>query len=283
LKKVAVVAKVGEGFIGNRIYAAYRRHCEFMVEDGASPEQVDRAIEAFGFAMGPFAVSDLSGLDIAWKMRQRLAATRDSRERYVDLADRLCEAGRLGRKTGAGWYTYTPESGRGQPAPETMRIIEASRVGSGRRQGNFSDEDIARRAVAAMVNEAALVLAEGIAQRPSDIDLTMVNGYRFPSHLGGPLFWAARQGREVLERAGLAIVESDLIGLELPEGPNPLLDVCTALLQAEVNIVQAYPLMIRPHGRPAVALMVDNLEMAQETLKSKGFTMITERDLVDEE
>ena len=91
------------------------------------------------------------------------------------------------------------------------------------------------------------------------------------------------QGREVLERAGLAIVESDLIGLELPEGPNPLLDVCTALLQAEVNIVQAYPLMIRPHGRPAVALMVDNIEMAQETLNTKGFTMITERDLVDEE
>ena len=91
------------------------------------------------------------------------------------------------------------------------------------------------------------------------------------------------QGREILERAGLAIVESDLIGLELPDGPNPLLEVCTALLQAEVNIVQAYPLMIRPHGRPAVALMVDNLEMAQETLKIKGFTMITERDLVDEE
>jgi hypothetical protein len=91
------------------------------------------------------------------------------------------------------------------------------------------------------------------------------------------------QGREVLERAGLAIVESDLIGLELPDGPNPLLEVCTALLQAEVNIVQAYPLMIRPHGRPAVALMVDNLEMAQETLRTKGFSMITERDLVDEE
>ena len=91
------------------------------------------------------------------------------------------------------------------------------------------------------------------------------------------------QGREILERAGLAIIESDLIGLELPDRPNPLLGVCTALLQAEVNIVQAYPLMIRPHGRPAVALMVDNLEMAQETLGTKGFTMITERDLVDDE
>ena len=91
------------------------------------------------------------------------------------------------------------------------------------------------------------------------------------------------QGREILERAGLAIIETDLIGLELPDRPNPLLEVCTALLQAEVNIVQAYPLMIRPHGRPAVALMVDNLEMAQDTLKSKGFTMISERDLVDDE
>jgi len=91
------------------------------------------------------------------------------------------------------------------------------------------------------------------------------------------------QGREILERAGLAIIETDLVGVELPEGTQPLLQVCTALLQAEVNIVQAYPLMIRPHGRPAVALMVDNLEMAQETLKNKGFTMISERDLVDDE
>ncbi|ADB17553.1 amino acid-binding ACT domain protein [Pirellula staleyi DSM 6068] len=91
------------------------------------------------------------------------------------------------------------------------------------------------------------------------------------------------RGREILERAGLAIIESDLIGVELPDGPQPLLQICTALLQAEINIVQAYPLIVRPHGRPAVALMVDNLEMAMETLNNKGFTMITEGDLVDEE
>lgn len=201
LKKTAVVAGVGEGFIGNRIYAAYRRHCEFMVEDGAAPEQIDRALERFGFAMGPFAVSDLSGLDIAWKMRQRLAATRDPRTRYVEIADRLCEAGRLGRKTGAGWYVYAPTGGRGTPDRETARIIAECRAGSGRPQRPFNDQEIVRRALAAMVNEAALLLGEEIAQRPSDIDLAMVNGYGFPAHRGGPLFWAARQPPAALETA----------------------------------------------------------------------------------
>lgn len=201
LKKVTVVAGVGEGFIGNRIYAAYRRHCEFMVEDGAAPEQIDSALERFGFAMGPFAVSDLSGLDIAWNMRQRLAATRDPRTRYVMIADRLCEAGRLGRKTGGGWYDYPPAGGRGTPALETARIVAECRTASGRPQRPFTDDEIVRRALAAMANEAALLLAEGIAQRASDIDLAMVNGYGFPAYRGGPLFWAARQPPAVLEAA----------------------------------------------------------------------------------
>lgn len=212
LKKTAIVSGVGEGFVGNRIYAAYRRHCEFIVEDGAAPEQVDRAIEAFGFAMGPFAVSDLAGLDIAWRMRQRLSATRDRRERYVDIADKLCDAGRLGRKTGAGWYNYSPGSGRRVPSPETARIIEACRAESGRPQRSFSDREVARRAIAAMLNEAALVLAEGIAQRPSDIDLAMVNGYGFPAYLGGPLYWAARQGREVIAEAIDELAEANGFG-----------------------------------------------------------------------
>lgn len=201
LKKTAVVAGVGEGFIGNRIYAAYRRHCEFMVEDGASPEQVDRALESFGFAMGPFAVSDLSGLDIAWKTRQRQAASRDPRERYVRIADRLCEAGRLGRKTGAGWYAYGAVGGRRTPDPETQRVIEACRTEAGRAGHSFAEQDIVRRALAAMVNEAALLLEEGIAQRVSDVDLAMVNGYGFPAYRGGPLFWADRQPRAHLESA----------------------------------------------------------------------------------
>ncbi|WP_137132751.1 3-hydroxyacyl-CoA dehydrogenase NAD-binding domain-containing protein [Rhizobium sp. FY34] len=201
LKKTAVIAGVGEGFIGNRIYAAYRRHCEFMVEDGASPQQIDQALQSFGLAMGPFAVSDLSGLDIAWKMRQRLSATRDPRERYVAIADRLCEAGRLGRKTGAGWYSYDKAEGRGQPDPKAAHIIDECRRQSGRPQRSFSDVEIVRRALAAMVNEAVLLLSEGIAQRPSDVDLAIVNGYGFPAHRGGPLFWAARQPALMVEQA----------------------------------------------------------------------------------
>src|SRR5690606_4973318 len=110
--KTPIVARTGEGFVANRIYSAYRRQCEFLVEEGASPRAVDEALEAFGFAMGPFAVSDFSGLDIAWRTRQRLASTRDPRERYVTIADRLCEAGRLGRKTGAGWYAYDDKGTR---------------------------------------------------------------------------------------------------------------------------------------------------------------------------
>jgi 3-hydroxyacyl-CoA dehydrogenase len=200
LKKTAVVAGVGEGFIGNRIYASYRRQCEFMVEEGAAPEDIDRALEGFGFAMGPFAVSDLSGLDIAWKMRQRLAATRDPQERYVTIADRLCEAGRLGRKTGAGWYDYTTSS-RGKNDPQTLSIIAKCRLESERPQRNFSPEQIVQRALAAIVNEAALLLGEGIAQRASDIDLAFVYGYGFPAYRGGPAYWASRMRPEDLETA----------------------------------------------------------------------------------
>src|SRR5690606_13409950 len=130
--------------------------------------------EAFGFAMGPYAVSDLSGLDIAWKTRQRLAATRDPRERYVTIADRLCEAGRLGRKTGAGWYRYD-ERGKRHADPEVDALIEANSAVSQRR--SFAPAEIQRRALAAIVNEARLVLEDGIAQRASDIDVVLVHGY----------------------------------------------------------------------------------------------------------
>jgi 3-hydroxyacyl-CoA dehydrogenase len=104
---VSVVARVGEGFIGNRVYSTYRTQCEFMLEEGAHPEDVDSALVSFGFAMGPFAVGDMSGLDIAWHTRQRLAVNRDPKERYPEILDRLCEKGRFGRKTGAGWYRYS--------------------------------------------------------------------------------------------------------------------------------------------------------------------------------
>ncbi|MDB5572477.1 MAG: 3-hydroxyacyl-CoA dehydrogenase [Hyphomicrobiales bacterium] len=201
LRKIAVVAGVGEGFIGNRIYGAYRRHCEFMVEEGAAPQQVDAALRAFGFAMGPFAVGDMSGLDIAWRMRQRLAPSRDPRERYVAIADRLCELGRFGRKTGAGWYRYGADAPGGQPDPVVAEVIASCAQQGGLAPRAFSDAEIVSRALGAMINEAGNVLADGVAQRASDIDLVFVNGYGFPASKGGPLFWASRQPRAEMEAA----------------------------------------------------------------------------------
>lgn len=189
--KVSVIAQVGEGFIGNRVYAAYRRQCELMLEEGALPEQIDAALTAFGFAMGPFAVADLSGLDIAWAMRKRRATGRDPRERYVAVADRLCEAGRLGRKTGSGYYDYASSSA--VPDPEVTRLIEACSAEKEITRRRLDDDEIVERALLAIVNEAALLLEEGIAQRPSDVDVALVLGYGFPRHEGGPLWWGSRQ------------------------------------------------------------------------------------------
>jgi 3-hydroxyacyl-CoA dehydrogenase len=200
LGKIPVVAGVCDGFIGNRIYSAYRQQCEFMIEDGAWPEEVDAAIEAFGFAMGPFAVGDLSGLDIAWQRRKRLAATRDPKARYVDIPDKLCEAGRLGQKTGAGYYCY-PKPGAREVDPVVRDIIEASSRAKGIARRAFAPAEIQRRALAAMINEAGLLLEEGIAQRASDVDVVLVNGYGFPAHRGGPLFWAAHQPRAEIAAA----------------------------------------------------------------------------------
>ncbi len=195
LRKMPVLCGNAFGFIGNRIYNAYRRHCEFMLEDGAWPEEVDRALTAMGFAMGPFAVADLSGLDIAWRMRQAQAATRDPRERYVPILDHLCEQGRLGRKTGAGYYAHV--DGRQAAASDaTVRaIIEQASAARGVVRQPLSPEQIQRRALLAMVNEAALLLEEGVAQRASDIDVVMVQGYGFPRWEGGPVFWAQQQDR----------------------------------------------------------------------------------------
>ncbi|HQW39423.1 MAG TPA: 3-hydroxyacyl-CoA dehydrogenase family protein, partial [Usitatibacteraceae bacterium] len=201
LRKLCVVAKVGEGFIGNRLYAAYRRQCELLVEEGALPEEVDAALESFGFAMGPFAVADMAGLDIAWRMRQRLAATRDPRERYCAIADRLCERGRLGRKTGAGWYRHPPGARRGEPDPEVRALIEAASAAAGIARRAIDPDEIRGRALATLVREAERVLAEGVALRASDVDLVLVNGYGFPKHEGGPLFWASRQDRARLDAA----------------------------------------------------------------------------------
>lgn len=188
LGKLAIVSGVTEGFIGNSIFSAYRREAEFLVEDGASPAEIDAAMEGFGMAMGPFAVFDMAGLEIAWARRKRQAATRDPAERYVDIADRLCEAGRFGQKSGRGWYSY--ESGKREVDPEVTAMIEASRSVKGVVARAFSKQEIVDRLLAAMAAEGRKLLASGIAARAGDIDLVLINGYGFPAHKGGPMYLA---------------------------------------------------------------------------------------------
>ena len=192
LRKLPIVCGVTEGFIGNRIFSAYRREAEFLLEDGALPQQIDAAMESYGFAMGPFAVFDLAGLEIAWARRKRQAATRDPKARYVDVADHLCEAGRLGMKAGRGWYRY--RDGKREVDPEVTALIEQRRAAKGLAARSISDDEIRQRVLGAMAAEGAALLSEGIAARASDIDLVMINGYGFPAHKGGPMF-AAEQAK----------------------------------------------------------------------------------------
>ena len=192
LGKLPVLARNADGFIGNRIFAAYRRHAEYLLEDGAAPQEIDAAVVAYGFAMGPFAVSDMSGLDIAWAMRKRRAATRDRAERYVAIPDLLCESGRLGRKVGKGWYDY-PQAGR-RPSPVVAELIEAERARRKILPRRFTAPMIQRRLLAVMANEGARVLEQGISLRPSDIDLVFLNGYGFPQAEGGPMYAADQMG-----------------------------------------------------------------------------------------
>lgn len=191
LGKLPVVSGVTEGFIGNRIFSAYRREAEYMVEDGASPQEIDAALEAYGFPMGPFAVFDMAGLEIAWARRKRQAATRDPSERYVVIADRLCEAGRFGQKTGRGWYVY--RDGKRTVDPEVTAMIEAARTEKAIVPKSFTPEEIVSRLLKAMVDEGEALLLEGVAARASDIDLVMINGYGFPASKGGPMFTAGRR------------------------------------------------------------------------------------------
>ena len=212
LGKISVVSGVGEGFIGNRIYNAYRLQCELMVDQGAEPQQVDKALEAFGFAMGPFAVGDLSGLDIAAANRKRRRAEGIDPPDLGSLLERLVENGRLGRKTSAGWYDYPEGAGRGIESSEVADMLSKWRKESAVAQRQFTDADIQHRALAAIVNEAALVLEEGIAARASDIDLVWVHGYGFPTKLGGPLYWLEKQSQDWTSSATQALHENPHVG-----------------------------------------------------------------------
>ncbi|XDA97651.1 3-hydroxyacyl-CoA dehydrogenase NAD-binding domain-containing protein [Sulfitobacter sp. LCG007] len=194
LGKVSVRAGVCDGFIGNRILAAYRAAADHMVLDGATPFEIDAAVRALGFAMGPFEVTDLAGLDISWAARRRQAPTRDPRARVGRYADRLCEQGDFGQKTGKGFYIYEPGTKGGKPNPEVMEFIEAERAERGITPRDFTETEIQRRYMAAMANEAAKVVGDGIARRPLDVDMVLLFGYGFPRYLGGPLKWADMTG-----------------------------------------------------------------------------------------
>ncbi|MGB4059306.1 MAG: 3-hydroxyacyl-CoA dehydrogenase NAD-binding domain-containing protein [Burkholderiaceae bacterium] len=187
MKKVPVRAGVCDGFIGNRILATYKQAADYMMEDGASPYEIDAAVRGFGYPMGPCQVTDLAGGDIGWATRKRRAATRDPKARYVEIADRICERGWFGQKTGRGFYLYPQGARTGQPDPEVLAIVDAERAKKGITPRTFTPEEIMRRYMAAMVNEGAKVLADGIALRPLDIDVTFLYGYGFPRFRGGPM------------------------------------------------------------------------------------------------
>ena len=224
LKKVPVRAGVCDGFIGNRILAVYKQAADYLMEDGASPYEIDAAVRGFGFAMGPCQVTDLAGGDIGWATRKRRAATRDPKARYVEIADRICERGWFGQKTGRGFYLY-PEGARvGQPDPEVLAIVDAERAKKGITPRSFSADDIMRRYMAAMVNEGAKVVAEGIALRPLDVDVTFVAGYGFPRHRGGPMKWADMTGLDKVLADIQAFAKEDPLFWK----PAPLLEQLVA-------------------------------------------------------
>jgi 3-hydroxyacyl-CoA dehydrogenase len=193
LRKTGVVAGVCDGFIGNRMIAAYLRQAGFLLDEGVLPAQVDRALEDFGFAMGPFRMSDLAGNDIGWAIRKRQAAA-GSGIVHSALPDQLCEAGRFGQKTGAGWYDYAPGERRGRPSPLVDEIVARHAAALGLPKRTVADAEIVERLVFALVNEGARILEEGIAQRASDIDVVYLSGYGFPLYRGGPMFYADTVG-----------------------------------------------------------------------------------------
>jgi len=193
IKKTAVVSGVCDGFIGNRMVEQYIRQALFLLEEGATPKQVDRAVESWGMAMGPFRMSDLAGNDIGWAIRKRRYREQPDLK-YSKIADRLCEQGRFGQKTGLGWYRY--EAGRRDavpdPAVEQMIVDYSKEIGSQRR--SIGDDEIVQRLIFALVNEGAAILQEGISSRASDIDMVYLTGYGFPLHRGGPMLYADEVG-----------------------------------------------------------------------------------------
>jgi 3-hydroxyacyl-CoA dehydrogenase len=217
--KITVLARIYPGFIGNALFRNYTREAHFLVEDGALPHEVDAALTKFGYAMGIFAVHDMAGNDVGYQTRKAQMATRPTDRRWNDLIMKLCDLGRLGQKTGKGWYRYD----KGDRTPhrdselETWIAEESARMGIVRRR--ISEDEIIKRCLYGMINEGAKLLELGIALRPSDIDITYLTGYGFPAHHGGPMFLA--------DRIGLDKVLADIERFHQQDGywwePAPLL------------------------------------------------------------
>ncbi len=193
IKKTGVVSGVCDGFIGNRMVEQYIRQAFFLLEEGCLPEQVDKAIEKFGFAMGPFRMSDLAGNDIGWYIRKRRYVEKPE-VTYSKIGDKLCEKGRFGQKTSAGWYDYKAGDRKPHPSAEVNEMVIAHSAEIGVERRKVSDEEIVERLVYALVNEGAMILEEGIAMRASDIDMVYLTGYGFPLFRGGPMFYADTVG-----------------------------------------------------------------------------------------
>ena len=193
LGKVGVVVGNCPGFVGNRMMFPYMYEAQFLVEEGATPQQVDGALTGFGMAMGIFAVDDMAGLDVAWRVRQELNQFSEPGARKPLVADRLCEMGRFGQKTGKGWYAYGDDR-KPAPDPDVLSLIEQLAVANGIPRRSFTNEEILERTIYALINEGARVLEEGYALRAADIDVIYTNGYGFPAWRGGPMFYADRVG-----------------------------------------------------------------------------------------
>ena len=194
LGKVGVLVGVCDGFVGNRMLYAYSRQSNFLLEEGGLPEQVDKALYDFGFPMGPFAVGDLAGLDVGWLIRKARASTRPSNLRYSPIADRICEMGRYGQKTSAGWFRYEPGSRVPIADPEIEKLIIQVSEELGYERRAINEAEIIQRCMYPLINEGAKILAEGLAQRPGDIDTVWLYGYGFPRQRGGPMFYADTVG-----------------------------------------------------------------------------------------
>lgn len=198
--KVAVISGVCDGFIGNRMLAEYSWQAASLLHQGATPEQIDRALEKFGMAMGPYRMSDLAGGDIGWAIRKRRYAEKPDAPRFT-VSDRLCEAGRFGQKTGGGWYDYAPGDRKPKPSAVTRQILEAYWKEQGITPRQFTDEQIVARLMYALSHEGARILDEGIALRASDIDAVYLHGYGFPVWRGGPMFYSDTVGLFNVRRA----------------------------------------------------------------------------------